>query len=95
MSLFVAFEVYESEEQLSLVMECMQGGELFDRVVQRKRFTEKDASRAVYQTLGQVLFFQDQVGFLVSNSAAIPNISVFSFMFNAKDAVGGELYPLA
>ena len=32
-------------------MECMQGGELFDRVVQRKRFTEKDAARAIYQML--------------------------------------------
>jgi len=44
-------DVYECESQLNLVMECMEGGELFERLTQRKRFSEKDASNAVWQML--------------------------------------------
>jgi len=44
-------DVYESENQLRLVMECMEGGELFDRVVDLGHFSEKDAADAVWQIL--------------------------------------------
>uniref|UniRef100_A0A7S4PVE9 Calmodulin n=1 Tax=Alexandrium monilatum TaxID=311494 RepID=A0A7S4PVE9_9DINO len=44
-------DVYESEEKLDLVMECMTGGELFKRVSERKRFSEKDGAEATYQML--------------------------------------------
>lgn len=43
--------VYETEEQLELVMECMAGGELFKRVADAKRFTERDAADAAWQML--------------------------------------------
>merc|ERR1719253_1495711 len=45
------YDVFESEDQLHLVMECMEGGELFDRVTELKRFGESDAADAVYQML--------------------------------------------
>jgi calcium-dependent protein kinase len=44
-------DVYESETQLNLVMECMEGGELFERLTARKRYSEKDAASAMYQML--------------------------------------------
>jgi len=44
-------DVYESEDQLALVMECMSGGELFARVQKLKRFTEQAAADAAYQML--------------------------------------------
>jgi len=44
-------DAYEDNDQLILVMECMSGGELFDRVIERKRFGEKDAAEAMYQML--------------------------------------------
>merc|ERR1719265_2947488 len=44
-------DVYEDEKHLNLVMECMTGGELFDRVKARRVFTEKDASVAMRQML--------------------------------------------
>eukprot|EP00405_Crypthecodinium_cohnii_P022194 CAMPEP_0206468668 /NCGR_PEP_ID=MMETSP0324_2-20121206/29780_1 /ASSEMBLY_ACC=CAM_ASM_000836 /TAXON_ID=2866 /ORGANISM="Crypthecodinium cohnii, Strain Seligo" /LENGTH=538 /DNA_ID=CAMNT_0053942197 /DNA_START=265 /DNA_END=1881 /DNA_ORIENTATION=+ len=44
-------DVYEDSDELSLVMECMEGGELFTRVTQRKVFSEKDAADASYQML--------------------------------------------
>eukprot|EP00418_Pyrodinium_bahamense_P098930 CAMPEP_0179039564 /NCGR_PEP_ID=MMETSP0796-20121207/15205_1 /TAXON_ID=73915 /ORGANISM="Pyrodinium bahamense, Strain pbaha01" /LENGTH=549 /DNA_ID=CAMNT_0020735899 /DNA_START=38 /DNA_END=1687 /DNA_ORIENTATION=+ len=45
------YDVYESNENLYLVMECMEGGELFDRVTELKRFSERDAADAVWQML--------------------------------------------
>ncbi|CAE7042195.1 CPK4 [Symbiodinium natans] len=45
------FDVYEADDYLYLVMECMEGGELFDRVTTLKRFTERDAADAVTQML--------------------------------------------
>jgi len=44
-------DVYEDEERLNLVMECMTGGELFKRVVERKYYSEKDAAEAAWQML--------------------------------------------
>lgn len=45
------YDVYESKDSLALVMECMDGGELFDRVSEKKRFTEEEASGALWQML--------------------------------------------
>lgn len=45
------FDVYESKESLQLIMECMDGGELFDRVIDRKTFSERDAADATWQML--------------------------------------------
>jgi len=72
-------DVYESEEQLFLVMECMQGGELFDRVVQRKRFTEKDAARAIYQMLLAV-------NYIHSHDIVHRDIKLENFLYEAKDS---------
>lgn len=44
-------DVYESEKQLHLVMECMEGGELFDRVTKAKKYTEKESAHSVWQML--------------------------------------------
>jgi calcium-dependent protein kinase len=44
-------DVYESEDQLYLVMECLEGGELFDRVSQLKVFSERDAAKTAKQML--------------------------------------------
>lgn len=45
------FDVYEHPDHLNLVMECMEGGELFDRVTELKQFSERDAADAVWQML--------------------------------------------
>jgi len=44
-------DVYEDEAELRLVMERLEGGELFDRVAALGRFTEKDAQDTMYQIL--------------------------------------------
>jgi calcium-dependent protein kinase len=47
-------DVYESEDQLSFVMECMEGGELFDQVVNQKVFADDDAAAVALQMLRAV-----------------------------------------
>mmetsp|Transcript_120651 Transcript_120651/g.232833 ORF Transcript_120651/g.232833 Transcript_120651/m.232833 type:complete len:533 (-) Transcript_120651:580-2178(-) len=44
-------DVYEDEQKISLVMECVEGGELFDRVIKDKRFPEPGAAHAMRQML--------------------------------------------
>jgi len=45
------YDVYESEDTLHLVMECMEGGELFDRISELKKFGEADAADSMWQML--------------------------------------------
>mmetsp|Transcript_8640 Transcript_8640/g.19260 ORF Transcript_8640/g.19260 Transcript_8640/m.19260 type:complete len:541 (-) Transcript_8640:119-1741(-) len=54
------FDVYEAEHYLHLVMECMEGGELYDRVRERRRFSESDAAAAVHQMLLAVNYLHQQ-----------------------------------
>ena len=39
---FRLVDVYDESEKITLVMECMEGGELFDRVIDKQRFSEQD-----------------------------------------------------
>eukprot|EP00931_Biecheleriopsis_adriatica_P031127 TRINITY_DN1827_c0_g1_i1.p1 TRINITY_DN1827_c0_g1~~TRINITY_DN1827_c0_g1_i1.p1 ORF type:complete len:545 (-),score=96.98 TRINITY_DN1827_c0_g1_i1:307-1941(-) len=43
--------VYEADDCVSLVMECMSGGELFDRAIEKKIFEESEAAHATWQML--------------------------------------------
>jgi len=45
------YDVYEEAHNLNMVMECMEGGELFDRVTELKQFSERDAADSVWQML--------------------------------------------
>lgn len=44
-------DAYEIDHMLHLVMECIQGGELFDRLASKHRFGEEDAANAMRQIL--------------------------------------------
>ncbi|KAJ3188308.1 calcium calmodulin-dependent protein kinase type 1G [Gaertneriomyces sp. JEL0708] len=45
------FEMYETTDRLYLVMELVTGGELFDDIVSRGKYSEVDASRIVHKIL--------------------------------------------
>lgn len=49
-------EVYECAERVYLVMELATGGELFDRIVCRGSFTERDATQVMYMVLEGVRY---------------------------------------
>ena len=38
------YEVFEDDARYYVVTEICSGGELFDEIIKRKRFTEKDAA---------------------------------------------------
>lgn len=52
--------VYEGPEQIHLVMEYADGGELYDELAERGRFTEDDAAVAARQMLEAVAYLHDE-----------------------------------
>ena len=50
------FELYDEPKRMMLVMELVTGGELFDRIVAKGSYTEKDAAE-VMKTLCQALSY--------------------------------------
>jgi len=72
-------DVYESDEMLSLVMECMEGGELFHRVTEKRRFSEKDAAEAAFQMLLAV-------NYIHSHGIVHRDIKLENFLYEKKDS---------
>lgn len=52
-------DIYESEGHLYLIMQLVSGGELFDRIVEKGFYTERDASRLICQVLDAVKYLHD------------------------------------
>mmetsp|Transcript_66089 Transcript_66089/g.125059 ORF Transcript_66089/g.125059 Transcript_66089/m.125059 type:complete len:530 (-) Transcript_66089:177-1766(-) len=71
-------DVYESEDTLDLVMECMEGGELFHRVTERKRFNERDAAEATFQMLLAV-------NYIHTHGIVHRDIKLENFLYERKD----------
>ena len=57
-------ETYEDKSTVYLVMELVTGGELFDRIVEKGSYTEKDAADLIRQVLDAVDYMHSQVRFL-------------------------------
>jgi len=72
-------DVYETPDKLSLVMECMAGGELFDRVLARERYSEKDAAVATNQMLLAI-------NYLHSQGIVHRDIKLENFLYESKDS---------
>lgn len=53
-------ETYEDKNKVYLIMELVTGGELFDRIVEKGSYTEKDASNLIRQILEAVDFMHVQ-----------------------------------
>ncbi|XP_045048096.2 calcium/calmodulin-dependent protein kinase type 1 isoform X2 [Desmodus rotundus] len=53
-------DIYESGGHLYLIMQLVSGGELFDRIVEKGFYTERDASRLIFQVLDAVKYLHDQ-----------------------------------
>jgi len=72
------YDVYESDESLSLVMECMEGGELFDRVHDRKVFSERDACHTTWMMLLAL-------NYLHSCNVVHRDLKLENFLYERKD----------
>ncbi|XP_030049331.1 calcium/calmodulin-dependent protein kinase type IV isoform X2 [Microcaecilia unicolor] len=52
-------EVFETPTEISLVLELVTGGELFDRIVEKGYYSERDAADAVKQILEAVAYLHE------------------------------------
>jgi calcium/calmodulin-dependent protein kinase I len=53
-------EYFDTPEKLYLVLDYVEGGELFDRIVDEGNFTERDASRIVRQMTEAIQYLHDR-----------------------------------
>jgi serine/threonine protein kinase len=51
--------VYESRQHIFIVMELHSGGELFDRIVGRPRFSENEAFSVIYPLVESVAYLHE------------------------------------
>jgi serine/threonine protein kinase len=51
--------LYESKHHIYIVMEMLKGGELFERIVGRPRFTELEAAKLIRPLLESVAYLHD------------------------------------
>ncbi|KAL2090157.1 hypothetical protein ACEWY4_014845 [Coilia grayii] len=49
-------EIFETETDISLILELVTGGELFDRIVERGYYSERDAAHVIKQILEAVAY---------------------------------------
>jgi len=54
------YDVYISDEKIYIVMEIMEGGELFDYVVQKGTLTEEEAAKIVRKVTSALVFMHDK-----------------------------------
>ena len=54
------YDVFLSPNKIYIIMECMQGGELFDYVVQKGTLTEEEASQIVRKVTSALVYMHDK-----------------------------------
>lgn len=70
---------FESRDKYYIVTELATGGELFDRICQQGKFTEKDASQTIKQVLGAV-------DYLHTNNVVHRDLKPENLLYLTKDA---------
>ncbi len=72
------FEVFEDTETYSLVMELMTGGELFDTILEKEQYTEKEAAETVRPII-------DAINYCHSLSIIHRDIKPENLLYSTKD----------
>ena len=52
-------EIFDAGEIMYLVMELMEGGELFDRIVEKESYSEKEASETIKPIVDAIRYCHD------------------------------------
>jgi len=51
--------VHEDDKRVYLVLELLRGGELLDRLLQRRNFTEREAAEVIYTVTNVVHYLHE------------------------------------
>jgi len=54
------YEVFEDESEFYLVMELVEGKELFDKIVERGQYSEKDTAHIIRQIVSAVAYLHEK-----------------------------------
>jgi len=71
--------VYDFDEELHMVMEFMEGGELYDRLAARKQYTEELAAATTWQMLLPIAY-------LHQNKIVHRDLKLENFLYERKDS---------
>jgi len=77
-------DVYEQDYHMDLVMECMEGGELLDRIREQKRFSEKDTAENMWQMLLAL-------NYIHSHGMIHCDLKLENFMYDHKEKSNNHL----
>ena len=71
------YEVFETDEKIYLVIELLYGGDLFERIINKENYSEKEASYLMIQILTAI---QSKYIYLGLNEKKV--IQAFSHLFS-------------
>jgi len=95
------FEIFDESDSFYVVMELITGGELFDRIIELRRYTEKDASHVARQALLGIKHMHDKdlvhrdlkpENLLLSSKLADATVKVADFGFATECKNDEELF---
>jgi len=81
------FETYEDARHIYLVMELCTGGELFDRIIEKGRFSEREAALVMRQILRAVFYLHEM-------NVAHRDLKPENFLFSRKGPVEDNVLKL-
>eukprot|EP00092_Neocalanus_flemingeri_P008588 GFUD01009254.1.p1 GENE.GFUD01009254.1~~GFUD01009254.1.p1 ORF type:complete len:362 (-),score=47.39 GFUD01009254.1:688-1773(-) len=81
-------EVFEDKTKVCLVMELVTGGELFDRIVEKGSYSEKDAADLIKQVLSAVAYMHEEG--VVHRDLKPENLLYYSSSSNIKSGPDAE-----
>mmetsp|Transcript_15992 Transcript_15992/g.44227 ORF Transcript_15992/g.44227 Transcript_15992/m.44227 type:complete len:609 (-) Transcript_15992:496-2322(-) len=77
-------EVYESDEQIYLIMDLLKGGDMFDRLEDQPNYSEADCSHMVKQMLSAIKY-------LHANNIVHRDLKLENFLFDDKESISVQL----
>jgi len=86
-SIIKLYESFEDKRNIYLIMELCTGGELFDRIVEAKHFTEKQAAIIMKQMISSIYY-------LHSNHICHRDLKPENFLFQTKVQIEKDLLKL-
>jgi len=96
-------EIFETPERFYVVLELVTGGELFDRIIELQRYSEKEAAHVLYQALSGLKHMHDlkiahrdlkPENLLLSSKEHNANVKLADFGFATKLSHDNELLQL-